>query len=266
MPMLPQLLDPRIPHEQARRIVGVGQKMYLTYRETEAWLRDARARADKLADIDLFVLPSFPALALASTILADTGIRTGAQDMHWQERGPFTGAVSALSLLDVGCTFVEIGHAERRALFGETDDIVRLKTAAALRHGLAPVICVGEEHEIPVDMAIAYVLGQVEAALDTSAYIGAPAPAVVIAYEPVWAIGQAASAPVAHVRAVVGALRQLMADTWQGPHAILYGGSVQAVEAAGFVEAGADGVFVGRAALDLDNLYAIVAAVATARR
>jgi len=198
MAALPARLHPRASAsgENARCIVGVGQKMYLTYRETITWLEGLLKRADDLSGVDLLVLPSFPALDRAHALLAGRGIFLGAQDLYWQDRGAFTGEVSPLSLAELGCTFVEIGHAERRRLFGETDETVRLKTAAALAHQLVPIICVGEEDKLLEESAvIALVLRQVRAALE-----GVPAEEeiaahpIVVAYEPVWAIGTTAQA------------------------------------------------------------------------
>jgi triosephosphate isomerase len=257
---LPDLLRVDQPRHSARRIVGVGQKMYLTYRETVAWLEGLRERAGDLRGVDLFVLPTFPALAAAGAMFADSRIFIGAQDMHWHARGPYTGEVSPLSLVEVGCTFVEIGHAERRALFGESDETVRLKTSSALEHGLVPVICVGEDSIMPARDAAAHVLRQTRIALGIPG--GANTSPVVVAYEPVWAIGARASAPVEHVKTVVAALRDTLDREWGGPRAILYGGSVSAADAGALIAAGADGLFVGRAALDLDELCAIAGRVA----
>ncbi len=167
MATLPALLQHRAGTSAAstRRIVGVGQKMYLTYRETVTWLERLLERSGDMDDVDLFVLPSFLALDRAHTLLSGSGIYWGAQDLYWQDRGAFTGEISPLSLAELGCTFVEVGHAERRTMFGETDETVRLKTAAALSHHLVPIICVGEGQMMEESRAIDHVLQQVRAAL-----------------------------------------------------------------------------------------------------
>ncbi len=247
-----------------RCIVGAGLKMYLSYRETIEWLEGIRARAAGLGEVGVFVLPTFPALGVAQKTLAGTGVLFGAQDTHWEERGPFTGEVSPLVLREVGCTFIEIGHAERRAMFGETGEWVRRKTNAVLKQGLVPLICIGERTEQRTDLAIDITIQQMREALGSpSSREKAPEPgAVVIAYEPVWAIGVDKSAPGDHIEPIVAAIREELSTLWSGASAVLYGGSVNPSQAEGLLQTGVDGLFIGRAALNIDHFFETIFAVA----
>jgi len=140
-----------------RPLVGAGLKMFLGYAETIGYLRELAASAAEFDGVSVFVLPSFPVLAAARELLAGSPVRYGAQDAHWEESGAYTGCVSPAVLRELGCTFVEVGHAERRHLFGESDDMVARKALAAVRCGLEPIVCVGEEHE--TDGAAATIVG-----------------------------------------------------------------------------------------------------------
>jgi triosephosphate isomerase len=247
-----------------RCIVGAGLKMYLSYQETIEWLEGIKARVGRLGEVGVFVLPTFPALGVAQQTLAGTGVLFGAQDTHWEERGPFTGEVSPLVLRELGCTFIEIGHSERREMFGETDECVQRKTKAVLKQGLIPLICVGERTKQPTDLAIDITIQQLREALG-GASTSEKAPknrAVVIAYEPVWAIGVDQSAPVDHIEPVVAAIREELFTLWSGTSAILYGGSVNPNQAEGLIQTGVDGLFIGRAALNIDHFFETIFAVA----
>ena len=241
-----------------RPLVGAGLKMFLGYAETIGYLRELAASAAEFDGVSVFVLPSFPVLAAARELLAGSPVRYGAQDAHWEESGAYTGCVSPAVLRELGCTFVEVGHAERRHLFGESDDMVARKALAAVRCGLEPIVCVGEEHE--TDGAAATIVG------DQVAAVLAPLPSaadVVIAYEPVWAIGAETAADPERVAGVVAEVRRRAAGR-DGDLRILYGGSVGPGEIAGLLAAGVDGVFVGRAATAISGLREVVESVRAA--
>jgi len=241
-----------------RPIVGAGLKMFLGYAETIDYLRELAASAAEFDGVSVFVLPSFPVLAAARELLAGSPVRYGAQDAHWEESGAYTGCVSPAVLRELGCTFVEVGHAERRHLFGESDDMVARKALAAVRCGLEPIVCVGEEHE--TDGAAATIAG------DQAAAVLAPLPSaadVVIAYEPVWAIGAETAADPERVAGVVAEVRRRAAGR-DGGLRILYGGSVRPGEIAGLLAAGVDGVFVGRAATAVSGLREVIESVRAA--
>ena len=196
-----------------RPVIGVSLKLYFGLARTRAWLAEVAALDATLAalprPVDLFVLPSFPALADARELLGATGIAFGAQNVHWADTGAFTGEVSAGMLAEAGARYVEVGHAERRRYFGETDEAVAAKTRAATRAGLIPVICAGERRAGELGTAVDETLTQVRAALAGAA----PGSEVVIAYEPVWAIGAREAAPARHVRTVAGAIRDAPAGS-----------------------------------------------------
>jgi triosephosphate isomerase len=207
-----------------------------------------------LADRDaLFCVPA-PLLPEAARALAGTAIALGAQNIHWEDRGPFTGEVSGPMVASTGASHCLVGHSERRQLFGEDDAAVARKLRAALRNGLSPVLCVGEGlDERRAGRATAAVLGQLEralegldvAALETSA----------IAYEPVWAIGTGETATpeiAAEMHAAIrNALRRLLGDAAAGRLRILYGGSVTPENAERLLaEPEIDGALVGGASLD----------------
>ena len=241
-----------------RPVVGAGLKMFLGYAETVGYLRELAASAGEFDGVSVFVLPSFPVLAAAQELLAGSPVRYGAQDAHWEEAGPYTGCVSPAVLRELGCTFVEVGHAERRRLFRESDDMVARKALAAVRCGLEPIVCVGEERRAG-NGAAAVVADQVAALLESL-----PDDAdLVIAYEPVWAIDAEAAADPRHVAGVVAEVGR-RAGGRAGNVRILYGGSVRPGDVAGLLAAGVDGLFVGRAAIPVSGLRDIVESVRAA--
>jgi triosephosphate isomerase len=135
--------------------LGVSLKAYLGYRQTLSWAaRVAEGRAGQRPDLELFVLPSYPALAEVSRILAGTGVSLGAQNLAAEDSGAQTGEVTGAMLVELGCRYVAVGHAERRRHFGESDEVVAAKIAAAFRHGLIPVLCVGESDHRTAAQAI----------------------------------------------------------------------------------------------------------------
>ena len=238
---------------ERRRVVGVSLKMYMGLDATRRWME--RLRGLSPGAVELFVIPSFLSLHDAREILAGTGIALGAQDVFWEDAGPYTGEVSAPMLAEAGCRFVEIGHAERRRLFGETDAVVAAKLRAAVRAGLVPVLCVGEHAEGKPAAAVESCWSQFEAAtrgLDRGT-------GMVVAWEPVWAIGAAQPASPEFILAVAGPLRDRLA-AWPSAR-LIYGGSAGPGllhRIGGVVE----GLFLGRFAHDVDALRRILAEAA----
>lgn len=209
----------------------------------------------------VFILPSFPALFLGSEILSKTShVWLGAQNCHWEESGAHTGEVSASMLKQLGCTTVEIGHAERRRPpFNESDEIVAKKSIAAVRNGLIPLICIGEKSRSSimsegVGLAIRECTPQVTAVLNT-----VPDDAdLIFAYEPVWAIGAQDPATTDHVLAVVGELwKSIEGSGRRGETRILYGGSAKP-GTWDALKAGVDGLFLGRFAHDVEAFKKVV--------
>lgn len=215
-----------------------------------AWCAAVRHGTAHVDDRDLFVLPPFPAIPAVARSLAGSAIRWGGQDVHAADGGAHTGDVAAPMLADLGCTIAEVGHSERRRDHGETDAVVGGKVLAALRWGLTPLMCVGERDPGPVVAAVGLVIAQLEGC------VGALGPAdlgrLVVAYEPVWAIGEGAHvAPLVHVEALHRAIRGWLDEHDATDARVLYGGSVDLENAPGLLATPAvDGLFVGRSALD----------------
>lgn len=204
------------------RIVGVSLKLYFDLDGTARYILDcAQLAPHALAQkVELFIIPDFLALtAAASTLrLQAPTIRLGAQDCFWEDSGAFTGEVSPKTLRGIGVNIVEIGHAERRRIFGETDDMVARKARAALRNGITPLVCIGEESQASPERAIEQCRPQMLAVLH--AIRDFKDADVVWAYEPIWAIGAPNPASPDYVVAVTRGLRSICGDL----HRIVYGG------------------------------------------
>jgi triosephosphate isomerase len=247
----------------ASLLLGVNLKLYFGYAQTLSWcaqVAELASRNPAVADgeVDLFVLPAAPALVDAVKILAPAGIRVGAQNMYWAGAGAFTGEIDAAMLAEVGCDVVVVGHAERRALFGETDRDVALKVAAAVDGGLTPLICVGEKRRLAPDAASVECVGQLERALSE---VSAGDTGVVIAYEPVWAIGAEAPADAARIRVVCAALETFARSFDLRRSSIIYGGT--AGPGLWFeVRDVVDGLFLGRRAHDPADLEQVLGELA----
>jgi len=209
---------------------------------------------------EVVLCPPATLLAVVADRLVGSLLELGAQDCHPERTGAHTGDVSAAMLADLGCTFVILGHSERRANHGETDDLVRAKARAALAEGLAPIICVGEtQAERDGGNALTVVATQ----LAESAPKGAPSDRLLIAYEPVWAIGTGRTPTTAQVAEVHGFIRQQLASKVSDPARVrlLYGGSVKAANARELMTIpDVDGALVGGASLKAGEFLAIVAA------
>jgi triosephosphate isomerase len=242
--------------------IGTSWKMHKTLAEAQAFAA-ALAAADAARDsrIQRFVIPPFTALREVASALRDTSVKVGAQNMHWADQGAWTGEVSAPMLVDCGLHMVELGHSERRAHFGETDATVGLKVQAAVRHGLVPLICIGETlQDRKSGQAQAVLEKQVRAALEplTTAQRSAP---ILLAYEPVWAIGEhgiPATSDYADARqAEVIALAQ---DVLGRRIPCLYGGSVNPQNCAELFQCPhIDGLFIGRSAWNVAGYLDILA-------
>lgn len=242
--------------------IGAGLKMYLGNRETIEWLRGVAEIAKNHPAVvegvvDLFVLPGFTALFPAVQMMAGTGVKVGAQDLFWEDRGAFTGEVSGTQLAELGCSLVEVGHAERRRLFGETDNIVAAKMLAAFRNGLTPVLCVGEIEQQDPELAANECVRQLESALASSREADLVGH-IVVAYEPQWAIGAAQPADIDYIRLVVDRLlNTVAADRWLASSFVIYGGSVGPgllTRLDGVV----DGLFIGRFSHDPEALRSVL--------
>lgn len=213
--------------------------------------------------VDVVVAPPFTALRSVQTVIESDHlpIGLGAQNCHWEDAGAFTGEVSPSMLQKLSVGFVIVGHSERRELFGETDDMVNRKTRAVIAHEMTPIVCVGEtEAEREAGATESKVVGQVTAglaALDT-----AQIASLVIAYEPIWAIGTGKTASADDAAAVIGLIREtvrsIAGDAAEDTR-ILYGGSVNPGNIAGLMaKRDIDGALVGGASLDPDTFASVV--------
>ena len=218
-------------------------------------LRLASQPADRWKGVQLFVIPSSTALAAVHDALGDgSRVMLGAQNAHWEESGVWTGEVSVPQVADAGAQIVELGHSERREYFGETDRTINLKVKAVMRHGLRPLVCVGEpDATFQAGASSDYVSHQVEAALD-----GIPdTTAVLLVYKPIWAIGDSGREP--RPDDIADELSVLATQFGDSVEAILYGGSVNAANAAEILALpGVDGLFVGRSAWNVDGYMEIL--------
>lgn len=238
--------------------VGVSLKTYFGHERARAWCDDVSARvrdhsAVATGAVALFVTPTYLQVLPAIAAFEGTPVRIGGQDVSADGAGAFTGEVTATELAEVGAAIAEIGHAERRRLFGETDDVVAAKTRAALRSGLTPLLCIGEAEQQAAASAATVAVDQLRSALD-----GADAGAVIVAYEPVWAIGAPEPAGHDHIRVVAAALRAAVeADPDRAGSVVIYGGAAGPGLLTALGDA-VDGVFLGRFAHDPEALMRVL--------
>jgi triosephosphate isomerase len=225
-------------------------------------LRDGAASLD-VVRCELVVCPPFPHLAAVAEVVGSSPIGLGGQNLHWERTGAFTGEISGAMLRDCGCTWVLVGHSERRHVFGESDEIIRKKLVAAVEAGLQPILCVGEtEAEREDGLTEAVLTRQLTAALD-GLYAGTRR--LEIAYEPVWAIGTGRTATPELIAAAHNGIREIArglgtAD-WVARARILYGGSVKPSNAADILAVDdVGGLLVGGASLEPESFLAIAGA------
>lgn len=242
--------------------IGTSWKMNKTLAEARSFAEGlGAADADRDPRIQRFVIPPFTAVREVKAMLAETSVKVGAQNMHWADAGAWTGEVSPVMLRDCALDIVELGHSERRANFGETDETVGLKTEAAVRHGLIPLICIGETlAEREAGQAQTVLENQVRGALGMLAG-DQKAATVLLAYEPVWAIGEngiPATADYADARQ--GEIIAVAEAVLGRRIPCLYGGSVNPDNCQELIAcAHIDGLFIGRSAWQVNGYLDILA-------
>ena len=248
--------------EKRIQLIAGNWKMYQGGKSAVELAKGVAERCGSLTGVEVVVAPPATALSSVSQAVAGTRVEVSAQNLYPKDEGAFTGEISAPMILDAGCKWVIIGHSERRQYFGETDQSVQQKTAAAFAAGLKPIVCIGEtleEREAGKTMEV--VFRQLDAFINDLA--GKPGVGV-IAYEPVWAIGTGKVATVEQAQEVHAAIRQRLAKKSPALAAVtrvLYGGSVKPDNAKGLLgSADIDGALVGGASLKADGFAAIVAA------
>lgn len=234
-------------------------KMNTSVNEAIELVQDMLIELDNISGVEKVVCPPFVSLAPVRDLVKGSSIKLGAQNMYFEQKGAFTGEISPIMLVDL-CQYVILGHSERRNYFGETDELINNKTKAAFRHGLIPILCVGESlKENESDRTQEVVKRQViEALRDVN-----PSSSLVVAYEPVWAIGTGKAATAKQAVTTIEFIRDVIAAIWDWKTAqevrILYGGSVTAKNILEFVaESAIDGALVGGASLKADEFLGIV--------
>jgi triosephosphate isomerase len=252
-----------------RKLVIAGNwKMHLGLAEAAALVKQLKETCGTEA-VDVIVCPPYTALASIAQLVSNSRISVGAQDLFWEPQGPFTGEISPIMLRDAGCRYAIVGHSERRQLFGETDESVRRKVAAALSHQLIPIICIGEtlaEREANKTFEVlARQLAGAFVACERWDYSQ-----VILAYEPVWAIGTGRNATPEQAQEAHAFIRQWVSERCGSSAGMLiriqYGGSVNPANAASLLQqADVDGALVGGASLKADAFSAIVKAALDAK-
>jgi triosephosphate isomerase len=247
-------------------IVAGNWKMNKTVEEARSLVFSMSLKLREIEGVDKVLCPPFPALVAVSALLQGTDIGLGAQNLHWEESGAYTGEV-APNMVAEFCQYVIIGHSERRAYFGETDETVNKKVRAALAHDLTPIVCVGEtEDEYESKQTGEVVRRQIS--LGLADVDPAKAAEVIVAYEPIWAIGTGKASSGENANAVLADyIRPALADLFGADTAqairIQYGGSVKGANADEFFsQPEIDGALVGGASLKADDFVAIVQAAA----
>lgn len=247
-----------------RPIIAGNWKMHKTVHEAQDLVKDLLLELTDLSHLDVVVCPPYTALYRVADMVSNTSIRVGAQDMHWEKEGAFTGEISATMLRDLYCRYVILGHSERRQHFGETNATVNRKVRAALAASLRPIVCVGEtlEEREKKDFK-AIVRAQVNESLEGLS--GDCAEELVVAYEPVWAIGTGRNASPEQAQEVHAFIRATLAEKIGTKEAdkvrIQYGGSVKPANIAELLKKpDIDGALVGGASLDARSFAAIVRA------
>jgi triosephosphate isomerase (TIM) len=245
-----------------RKLIAANWKMYKTPAHAEEFLSVCLPALVAHGTSDIVICPPFTSLRVVAEIVQGTDVGVGAQNMHWEKEGAYTGEISAGMLLAAGCTHVILGHSERRQYFGETDDTVNLKLKTALESGLVPIVCVGEVlEEREAGLTEDVLRRQCMRAFSTiSAKKAGP---LVIAYEPVWAIGTGKTATpqmAADAHSLIrGEAAKAFGDEFAEQMRILYGGSVKPDNAKALMaEPEIDGALVGGASLNPETFVAIV--------
>ena len=245
-----------------RPLIAGNWKMHTTAREAKQLAASVVKAANSVSDRDVMIAPPFTALTAVSSILAGTGVILGAQNVHWEEQGAFTGEISPPMLKELGCGMAIIGHSERRHVFGETDSMINKRIKGAMQFGLIPVFCIGETLEQREAGQTLKVLGeQVQAGL--AAVDVTDGSRIVVAYEPVWAIGTGKTASESQAQEAHSFIRNLLENIYEKNIAaqirILYGGSVKPENVDILMQQDdIDGALVGGAALKAEMFERII--------
>ncbi len=248
--------------KKRKMIIGGNWKMYKTPSEAVADAKALKGKLTNAENVEVVICAPFTDLLPVYEIVKDSNIKLGGQNMYWEDEGAFTGEISAGMLRDSGCEYVIIGHSERRHIFGEKDEEINKKIRKAMEYGLKPIFCVGEKLEQrKAGLTQKVVEEQIRLGL-AEVRLSDPCD-LVVAYEPVWAIGTGENATPAQAEEVQNLIRQLLAEIFSRELAdsmrIQYGGSVKPTNAKELLsEENVDGALVGGASLDVDSFLAII--------
>ncbi|HDH88446.1 MAG: triose-phosphate isomerase [Desulfobacterium sp. 4572_20] len=245
-------------------LMAANWKMNLSLDEARDLLNGIKSATIDFNRVDVLVAPPFTTLRLAHELLAGTGILIAGQNMHWESGGAFTGEISPLMLKEAGCGHVILGHSERRTLFFETSETVNQKVDAAIEAGLIPIVCIGETLKQREDKKTFDIIKtQLDESLETSCKNGNLPQSVIIAYEPVWAIGTGKTATPEMAQEVHRFIRRWLIENF-GPNTgetirILYGGSVKPDNIKELIsQPDIDGALIGGASLKTDSFVSII--------
>jgi len=239
-------------------------KMYKTVQEAVVFVKELRRLVKDVTDVEIVVAPAFTAVHAAAEAARNTNIGIAAQDVYWEGEGAFTGEVSPAMIKEAGAQYVIVGHSERRRLFGETDQIVNRKAMAVMASGLTPIVCIGETLE---ERERAETLGVLDRQIKEGlkAFTAAQVADLIVAYEPVWAIGTGRNATAEQAEEAHAHIRGRLQE-WFGADAadrchILYGGSVKPGNIRELItQPDVDGALVGGASLEVEGFAGIVTA------
>jgi triosephosphate isomerase len=249
-----------------KKIVGSSWKMHInTKSEVEVLAREIVEGVRNIENVDMFLIPTFPLIDHLANILHKSNISWGAQNMAFVDYGAYTGEVPAPTLADLGCTYIELGHAERRANFNENDHWVNKKVKLCLKFGMTPLVCIGET-KAEKDDGVGRIRVKTQVLWTLEGTAKEDVPKVIFAYEPVWAIGQSEGADAEYVDDMHRFIRDVIALEYGNDVAqtirIIYGGSVKLESAHDLIsKENIDGLFTGRFALEAKNYIAIIALV-----
>ena len=245
-----------------RPLIAANWKMHKTQADARAFMSAFIPKVSAVKDRDILVCPPFPLISVVDATRRDTNIFLGAQNMYFEEKGAFTGEVSPLMLKDLHCEFVILGHSERRWVFNETDELINRKTLAAVEKGIIPILCVGEKlEEREKNLTEQVILNQCEKGLKgvSEKTVGG----MVIAYEPVWAIGTGKNASTKDAKDAIALIREFVHSKFgaeaAGKLRILYGGSAKPENFKSYMDQdGIDGGLVGGASLEAESFAKLV--------
>jgi len=237
-------------------------KMFKTVHDTVVYVKEFRSLVKDRADVEIVIAPPFTALHAAAEAARNSTIGVAAQNLHWERDGAFTGEIAGPMIKEAGAEYVIIGHSERRTLFGETDQSVNRKIGAGIAAGLVPIVCIGETlAEREAGETLSVLDRQSKAGFDgvTGEQVGA----LVIAYEPVWAIGTGRTATAGQAQEAHAHIRQRLRQWFGAPAAdechVIYGGSVKPDNTKDLIaQPDVDGALVGGASLDIKSFFEIV--------